>query len=517
MSTGHRSRVEDDPTHYLRRLVDLVPSMLAYWDCDLRCRFANRSYERWFGVDPDGLIGTSIAALLGPELYALNEPHIQAVLRGEQQVFERVVPGPGGVRRHSLATYIPDVVDGRVAGFVAHVTEVTQLKQTEELLRSEIEQREQAYEQLRRSELALREAQRLGRIGSWEWDAVTDTMVWSAETFRIYGRDPALPPPRYAELQSLYTAESWAQLYAGVSRAVDRGEPFVMEVEYLRPGGGTGWVEARGEAVRGTGGRLERIRGTVLEITPRRQMEQARIQLQVAEAANLNKTTLLSRVSHDLRTPLNGILGVAQLLLSDPTVATKHREWAQVVHDSGRHMLDLIDEFLDLAAAEAGQIAIRSVDLDLLPLLRECLAQATPSAREQGVELVGPPADAAPIPMRSDPRRLKQVIDNIVSNAIKYSRAGGVVSVAVADQGRIVELAVRDTGIGMSEAQMRNLFVAFERLGVERTGIRGSGLGLAFTRRIVELMGGSIEVHSREGEGSVFTVRWPTGRDQGRP
>jgi len=513
MSAADETRAGHDPAHTLRRLVDHVPSMLAYWDCDLRCRFANRAYERWFGVDPDGLIGTSIAALLGPELYALNEPHIQAVLRGEAQEFERVVPGPGGVKRHSLATYIPDVVDGRVVGFIAHVTEVTSLKQTEEMLRSEIEQRQRAYELLRRSESALREAQRLGRIGSWEWEAGTDTMVWSDEIFRIYGRDPARPPPRYAELQSLYTADSWSRLYECVSRAVDQGDPFEIEVEYVRPDGGTGWVEARGEAVRDAGGRLERVRGTVLEITPRRQMEQARVQLQVAEAANRNKTVLLSRVSHDLRTPLNAILGVAQLLLSDPALSAKHREWTQLVHNSGHHMLDLVDEFLDLAAAEAGQITLRSVDLDLLPLLRESLSQAASSAREQGVELVGPPADTAPIPMRSDPKRLKQAIGNIVSNAIKYSRAGDVVTVAVADRGATVELAVRDTGIGMSEAQMQHLFVAFERLGVERTGIRGSGLGLAFTKRIVELMGGRIDVASREGEGSVFTVHWPSGRE----
>jgi PAS domain S-box-containing protein len=497
----------------LRRLVDQLPSMLAYWDRDLRCRFANRAYERWFGVDPDGLIGTSIAELLGTELFALNELHIRAVLRGEQQVFERMVPGPGGVKRHSLATYTPDVVDGRVVGFIAHVTEVTPLKLVQQRLGSEIEQRERAFELLRRSESSLREAQRLGRIGSWEWEVATDTMVWSDEMYRIYGRDPSRPAPRYAELQSLYTAASWPGLYQGAMRAVETGQPFEIEAEYLRPGGGTGWVEARGEAVRDAAGRLERMRGTVLEITPRRQMEEARIRLQVAEAANRNKTALLSRVSHDLRTPLNGILGMAQLFLSDASLPAKYREWAEVLRDSGRHMLDLVDEFLDLAAAEAGQIAIRNVELDLLMVLRECLQQAAPSAREQGVELQGmPSADAAPVAMRSDPKRLKQVIDNLVSNAIKYSRPGGVVTVGVSDQGATVELTVRDSGIGMSQDQMRNLFVAFERLGVERTGIRGTGVGLAFSKRIVELMGGSIEVRSREGEGSIFTVRWPSGR-----
>jgi len=123
----------------LRRLVDHVPSMLAYWDSELRCRFANRAYETWFGADPDRLVGTSLRDLLGPKLFALNEPFILAALRGEEQTFERVVPGPDGIDRHSLASYRPDIIDGQVAGFIVSVTEVTQLKQTEARLRGAIE------------------------------------------------------------------------------------------------------------------------------------------------------------------------------------------------------------------------------------------------------------------------------------------------------------------------------------------------------------------------------------------
>lgn len=126
-----------DPSYYMRFCVDHVSSMLAYWDSDMVCRFANRAYETWFGADPDRLLGTKIFQLLGPELYALNEVHIRAALAGERQVFERIVPGPDGVQRHSLAEYIPDIVDGSVRGFVVQVTEVTQLNQTQAALRRE--------------------------------------------------------------------------------------------------------------------------------------------------------------------------------------------------------------------------------------------------------------------------------------------------------------------------------------------------------------------------------------------
>lgn len=121
----------------MRFCVDSVPSMLAYWDQGTVCRFANRAYGTWFGVDPDRLVGSKIKDLLGDELYALNEVHIRAALAGERQVFERIVPGPGGVRRHSLAEYIPDIVDGTVRGFVVQVTDVTPLNKTQAALRRE--------------------------------------------------------------------------------------------------------------------------------------------------------------------------------------------------------------------------------------------------------------------------------------------------------------------------------------------------------------------------------------------
>jgi two-component system OmpR family sensor kinase len=134
-----------DSSHYMRLLVDKVPAMLAYWDRDLKCRFANRAYEAWFGVDPDKLIGTHVRDLLGPELFAMNEPLMRRALAGEPQSFERVITAVGGIQRHSLAQYIPDLVDGSVQGFLVHVTNLIEVKeiraalQRENHLRLEIE------------------------------------------------------------------------------------------------------------------------------------------------------------------------------------------------------------------------------------------------------------------------------------------------------------------------------------------------------------------------------------------
>ncbi len=504
--------IEHDTGDLLRRLVDHLPSMLAYWDRDLRCRFANQAYERWFGVDPNGLIGTRLQDLLGGELFALNEPYIRAALAGTTQEFERIVPGPGGVKRHSLATYVPDVVDGEVVGFMAHVTEVTRIKEAEALARAEVAQREHAFALLHASEGALREAQRLGRIGSWEWEIEPDIATWSPELYRIYGRDPRQLPPKFPELHALYTEASWTRLRDAASRTVASGEPFELDLEYRSPQGRTGWVEARGEAVRDETGQVVRLRGTVLEITHRRQAEEARRRAQSAEMASRNKTELMARVSHDLRTPLNAILGFAQLFRAASNLDPKQRQWAELLYDAGRHMLDLVEEVLDLSAAESGRITMQAIDLDVVPLVRASLRQFSELATRAGVELVAPGADAVPMPVHADPMRLKQALDNLLSNALKYTGPGGRVGVAITAVGDTVEVRVEDTGVGRSPDQLERLFQPFERLGAEATPVAGTGLGLALTRNLVEMMGGAVRVSSVKGQGSSFVLVIPGPR-----
>jgi len=498
-----------DTTYHMRRLVDHLPSMLAYWDRDMRCRFANHAYERWFGVNPDQLVGTSIRDLLGPELFALNEPYIRGALRGEEQVFERVVPGPGGVRRHSLATYVPDIVDGEVLGFMAHVTEVTKLKETEAALRAEVTERTRANELLRHSEAALLEAQRLGQIGSWEWEVEPDIITWSAELYEIFGCDPTLLPPRYAEHAKLYTTESWEKVGKAVSRALETGQPYTLELEYHRPGGGTGWVEARAEAVRDDTGAVVKLHGTVLEITVRREAQDARLQRDLADAASRNKTQLLSRASHELRTPLNAVLGFAQLCEIDPALPAKHREWAGVIKQSGQHMLNLVEDMLDLSSAELGEMRVARTELDLGELVRAGLPQHALLAEQAQVRLLDQLPRGQALRVMADPQRVRQVVDNLLSNAIKYNRVGGSVALSASVQGAMVELRVEDAGTGLSAAQLQRLFTPFDRLGAEATGIKGTGMGLALTKRLVELMGGQIRVESQPSTGSVFTVALP--------
>jgi signal transduction histidine kinase len=462
-------------------------------------------------VNPDALVGTQIQDLLGPDLYALNEPHIRGVLQGEEQLFERIVPGPGGARRHSLAHYMPDIVDGEVAGFMVQVTEVTQLKEAEATLRAKMADCERAHERLSKSEAALRQAQRLGQVGSWEWEIAPDLTTWSDELYRILDCDPRRLPPSFAEHPKLYTPESWSALGAAVEHTRQTGEPYTLELEYVRQDGSTGWIEARGEAVRDEGGEIFKLRGTAIEITLRRHVEEARLQRDLADAANRNKTQFLSRVSHELRTPLNGILGFAQLLQRDAEIGPKQKRWADVIVCSGSHMLDLVDEILDLSGAELGQIAVGRVTLDLGEIVRECLSQFSTVACDAGVELVNRMPSIGILSVLADRKRLRQVINNLLSNAIKYNHAGGRITLSSVDRGTCVEMCVEDTGVGMSADQLSRLFIPFERLGAERTGVKGTGVGLALTKKLVDMMGGSLRVESQPGKGSRFIVSFATG------
>ena len=261
--------------HFMRQVLARSPSMLAYWDRNLRCRLANPAYEQWFGADAQGLVGTSIEELLGHEVFALHEPHIRAALRGTEQSVEVVVPGAGSMQRFGHAHYMPDIVDGEVQGFVAQVTDATSLKEAEAALRAEAAERKRVDDLLRKSEANLRQAQRLGQIGSWQWEAGPDITTWSEELYRIFGRDPSSLSPSYAEHGQLYTLQSWSTLQTAVARTLANGDPFAIELEYIRPDGSTGWIEARGAVQRDEPGAIIGLHGTAQEITMRRSVRNA--------------------------------------------------------------------------------------------------------------------------------------------------------------------------------------------------------------------------------------------------
>ncbi len=254
----------------------------------------------------------------------------------------------------------------------------------------------------------------------------------------------------------------------------------------------------------------ERTRQLEVETAERRRLQDVERAREAAELASKAKSEFLSRVSHELRTPLNGVLGFGQLLRADAAqLSPQHATWVAHIETSGRHLLRLVDEVLDLSRIEAGGLKLDEQRFELDRLIQDCEQElkATADAQQVEVKVEALPARTA---WRGDVQRLRQVLTNLLSNAIKYNRPRGEVRIdaqASGDSG--VRLEICDTGIGIDADQQRQLFQPFNRLGRERSSIPGTGLGLVVVKQLVEAMGGSIAVESRPGEGTCVTLDLP--------
>jgi len=251
------------------------------------------------------------------------------------------------------------------------------------------------------------------------------------------------------------------------------------------------------------------------DISEQRQIELARAAQEAAEAANQAKSTFLSRVSHELRTPLNAVIGFAQVLQHDrihPLVADQ-MAMAQKIEASGTHLLHMINDVLDISKAEAHALRIELSEVNLLPLIDECKTILSPDMLATDVTVQWPVPQQA-LSVVADPVRLKQVLLNLISNALKYNKPDGCVQIAIEPDGQNTRIRVIDQGLGMSPEQLSHLYEPFNRLGREKSVYAGTGIGLLITKNLLELMGSELQVESAEGMGSTFAFTLRTGKAQ---
>jgi len=424
---------------------------------------------------------------------------------------------------------------GENRGLVANLTQETkkalEAKVTAESLnqelRNEIEGRERIEERLRVGEKALASAHRIAHLSSWEWDIDNDRITTSRESNRLYGRDLDVSTYGYVDFLSIVHREDRDRVDAVIQEAVAACKPYSCDYRIVLADGSEKVTFEQADIVGDSTGRAVRVTGINLDITDRYIAEQELLAAKYqAEEASEAKSRFLANMSHELRTPLNAIIGYSEILKED----VEERGQSDLAPDleriniAGRHLLQLINEVLDLSRIEAGRTDLHLEQIDLTVLMNEIAATVRPLVEANGNRLTLDIPDN-PGWMRADATKLKQILFNLLSNAAKFTEAGEVRFGVLRfhDDTRAggedwIRFHVADSGIGISRDSLESVFVAFERTETGRNSkYGGTGLGLAICRHYTEMMGGAISVDSKPGEGSRFTIRLPAQAFDCRP
>jgi len=375
----------------------------------------------------------------------------------------------------------------------------------------DISERKAQEEALRQAHERLALAQSAAHAGTWEWDLATDTLTWSPEALAMHGiASDTGHVPLATWHQSLHP-DDLERTRAMLDQRIANHQPLDDEFRVVLPSGEIRWIEGHGRAQYDHLGQPQRVHGLCLDITERKRTEAALAQAMAdSQAAIRAKEAFLANVSHEMRTPLNVIVGIAELLrrdIGDRDAAAKLEQ----LTDSAQHLLGIIGNILDFSSAQAGRFALDSRDFQLASAMRRTQGMLAERARAKGLTLaVDIPPALANIHLRGDAQRLTQVLVNLCDNAIKFTEEGWV-RLAVAELGAdgdtiTLGFSVADSGIGIAASEQGKLFTPFTQVDASSTRNQGgTGLGLAISQRLVALMGGQICIDSQPGHGSKFS------------
>ncbi len=367
---------------------------------------------------------------------------------------------------------------------------------------------------LRTSEGRLTTTVQSTNIGIWEWDLATNDVYLSAEWKRQLGYDDHELVGAFEEWKSLLHPEDRDNIWRIIEgHLVEQAGEFELEYRLRHKDGSFRWILTRGTPIKNVGELSARMVGINIDVTDRKLVEETLRQAkEAAEAASQAKSQFLANMSHEIRTPMNGVLGLAELLLRYP-LNEKERQLTQSIHRSGSVLLAIINDILDFSKIEAGKLQLEAIPFEVRRTFEEALAVSSPTAEQKGLRLSCHVDPHIPSALIGDPTRLRQIIVNLVSNAVKFTEQGTVTVSAELTGTREgqsgLSVSVSDTGIGISLEAQSNIFDAFSQAdGSTTRKYGGTGLGLAIVKQLVALMGGTIELQSRPGEGTCvrFTV-----------
>ena len=483
------------------QLFTLCPNPMFAYDVEtLGFLAVNGAMLRRYGYTQDELLKMTLADIRPPE----DVPAMHEITREVREKPSVAVPGVWRHRRKDGSIFHVRV-SGHTLTYRGRAVRLVQVMDVSAEVALQAE-REQMIAKLQHSREWLATAINAGRVALWERDLVTGGLVLGGRWAEVLGTTPrAFGAVTVRSFEERCHPDDLAAAGARFSAYLKdpTAAPYSDEFRIRHESGSWIWLLVQGRiAERGSNGRVRRVVGTFVDISPLKAAQHALAQAQAAEQASAMKTQFLGRVSHELRTPLNAVIGFSQLLQLDERAPLTEQQKERVVHieRAGQHLLGLITDLMDLSRIELGAVELQPESVDLPRLLDDSLAMVRAQVDERSVTVE---REIEP----ADPLRLRQCVLNLLSNAIKYGLAPGRVRVSARRTATgEVALSVWNAGVGMTPEQLARLYEPFNRLGRNTSHGEGTGIGLAISRQLIERMGGRIEADSEAGAWARFTV-----------
>jgi PAS domain S-box-containing protein len=397
---------------------------------------------------------------------------------------------------------VTHAMGGEITRITGVLIDVTDLKRTEAALNL--------------TEKRLARTMRGTRDGVWEFDIPTNRIWFGPRFEELLGFAGGELEHSRARFESMIHADDRGTYRQGIDDHLLHGRLYDVEVRVLHKTGHYEWVRLRGLAEHDASGTPTWLAGSMQLVTDRKAAEQAALDAKLAaEAANRAKSNFLANVSHEIRTPMNGVIGMSQIL-SETKLDPTQREYVEIIRGSAQALLSLINDVLDLSKIEADRLELEHVDFDLRDVIYETASAIALQAAAKGIELVVNIDSPVPVLSRGDPVRLRQIIMNLLGNAVKFTHEGHVLlhvsSSSNTEGGAELRIEVTDTGIGIPADRLDRLFKTFSQVDSSTTRhYGGTGLGLSIVKQLAELMGGAVGVDSEVGRGSRFWMTFPLG------